>query len=191
MKQDSNVITGGYLVKCIIVDPQFIVNGSFVTFDQVSSHFAGLFLSSVSDDREEMVGFPTSSSVGGGVGPTGPTGATGSQGIPGQDGIDGEQGDIGFPGGRGLQGVQGYIGPQGDEGLEGEQGIIGPQGPQGVQGPIGLSMAQSDDLIALLNYAFNRIRSLEQALGIDYGPSDIFVPDQVSLLDEQQTSGVF
>lgn len=161
MKQNANELTGGYLVKNIIVDPTFIINGSIVTFDQVSSRYAGAFLIPTSDERtDENVGFP--SGLGGGTGPTGSTGAQGLQGAPGQDGSDGD-----------------------------DSGVPGPQGPQGLQGLQGLSLAQPDDLLALLNYAFNRIRSLEQALGIDYGPNDIFVPDQVNLLDEQQTTGVF
>lgn len=74
MKIDSNVITGGFLKQNIIVDPKFIVNGSYVTFDQVASHFAGMFLSAFGSDSNdnEMVG----SLTGAGARATPPVGYT-------------------------------------------------------------------------------------------------------------------
>jgi len=142
MKVDSNVITGGYLVKNIIVDPLFLVNGSFVTFDLVSSHYAGLFLSSFGNDdnSDEMVGYP--SGGGGGAGTPGAPGVNGLPGVRGADGNDGEDGERGFPGLQGAKGVQGGIGPQGVATyLEAEQGNEGDQGPPGVIGLQGVAGA--------------------------------------------------
>lgn len=150
MKVDSNVITGGYLVKNIIVDPLFLVNGSLVTFDLVSSHYAGLFLSSFGNDdnSDEMVGYP--SGGGGGAGTPGAPGVNGLPGVRGADGNDGEDGERGFPGLQGAQGVAGVNGLQGvatflesepgqdgDPGPPGRAGASGSNGTTGAQGPIG------------------------------------------------------
>ena len=146
MKVDSNVITGGYLVKNIIVDPLFLVNGSFVTFDLVSSHYAGLFLSSFGNDdnSDEMVGYP--SGGGGGAGTPGAPGVNGLPGVRGADGNDGEDGERGFPGLQGAQGAQGGAGVNGLQGvatfLESEPGQDGDPGPPGKAGNNGTTGAQ-------------------------------------------------
>ena len=122
----------------------------------------------------------------------GSPGPAGSIGFPGFDGLDGEDGTPGWPGSvgsTGLTGSIGLIGPMGLDGPQGDQGdegfaIPGPVGSQGAIGVTGASGAQPDDLLALLNYAFQRIKFLEQIAGLDAIPSDIWVPEQVALLDD-------
>jgi hypothetical protein len=119
------------------------------------------------------------------MGPQGSQGATGQIIYLEPDYIEGDQG---IPGTMGATGQQGPQGPLSQDGYDGEDGqtIVGPQGLQGLQGVQGLSGAQADDLIELLKYAFARIKFLEQAVGVTWNSNEIYVPDQVSLLDERE-----
>lgn len=123
----------------------------------------------------------------GNTGPTGLTGPMGPLGLAGDDGEDswvvGPQGLMGLtgsPGGTGAAGLMGPLGPPGDDGDDGW--VIGPPGPQGVSGPTGKSISP-ETLLPLLAYFAARLKFLEDADHIVYGPNDIDVPPEVELLN--------
>ncbi len=84
----------------------------------------------------------------------------------------------------GPVGPQGVVGPTGNQGATGDTGTTGAPGIQGATGPAGAEGVQPTDLLELINYAFSRIRFLETAMGISYGP-DSLEPEQVALLEER------
>jgi hypothetical protein len=56
-------------------------------------------------------------------------------------------------------------------------GPVGPVGPQG-------TAASPEDLLDLLRWAFRRIRFLEAALKVEYGPRDQIIPPSSALVEE-------
>lgn len=125
-------------------------------------------------------------------GPPGNIGATGGLGPTGMMGLDGEDGDMGPPG---LDGIAGTAGSAGATGATGEKGAAGQDGEDGedgqtipgldgATGAAGADGTQPQSLINLFNYAFTRIRFLEEALKVNYGPNDIDVPEETTLLAE-------
>lgn len=111
------------------------------------------------------------------------TGAPGSPGATGPQGLQGIQGNAGATGPQGIQGVQGNVGATGPAGNDGATGPQGLQGLQGIQGATGLPGGQSTEILDLLNYAFDRIKFLEQAAGITYSSTEIATPDSMALLN--------
>jgi hypothetical protein len=83
-------------------------------------------------------------------------------------------------------------GPPGFSGDDGDPGIMGPPGLTGGQGPTGATGNMGDDEVELLSYLNARISFLEEALRVFYGPNDILVPPQVTLLRpvEQTITGI-
>lgn len=141
------------------------------------------------DGEDGWPGSPGIAGLAGAAGSQGTTGATGLIGPPGDDGLPG---DDGMMGAQGVAGVMGTTGNPGMDGLDGEPDIAipGPQGIPGVKGLTGATGATPDDLLELLNYAFDRIQFLEQIDGIVYGPNDLYVPDQVALLSDRINQGL-
>lgn len=101
----------------------------------------------------------------------------GTVGPPGPQGEQGDPGTPGTPGTNGNPGATGDTGPTGDTGATGDTGETGATGDDGEDG------VQPTDLLALLNYACDRISYLEYLIGATDQPTEIITPEQVSLLD--------